>query len=63
MEKHPILAGFERRADAIGKPLYAICKSAGIAPSKLYRWANGASPRLCTVEAIDKALSVEEAHV
>lgn len=42
MDQKAAIDDIVARADALRKPLYVLCREAGLSPSTFYRWRNGA---------------------
>lgn len=52
MTQQTTLADFERRAAALGTPLYKIARAAGLSPSTYYRWKGTAKAQYENVIAV-----------
>lgn len=57
-----MLADLEKRAAALGKPLYKIATDAGLSPSTYYRWKGSAKAGFESIQAVVAKLDELEAQ-
>lgn len=60
MTQETEIADIERRAKAVGKPIYILCMESHLAPSSFYRWKSGAKATHNNLQAMRDRLAVLE---
>lgn len=60
MNQTDIISDMEARASKLGVKMYLVCQDAGVAPTTYYRWREGSSANLATLNKLDAALSARE---
>lgn len=54
------ISDLEKRADAVGKPMYLVCERCGVAPSTYYRWKKEGNATFGSIAKIESALQYFE---